>query len=32
VVNDVSVGIVSGQIAPKDGAAQIQDAFEQDQL
>jgi raffinose/stachyose/melibiose transport system substrate-binding protein len=32
VVNDVSVGIVSGQITPKDAAAQIQDAFEQDQL
>jgi len=32
VVNDVSVGIVSGQMTPKDGAAQIQDAFEQDQL
>ncbi|PZM08792.1 ABC transporter substrate-binding protein [Rhizobium tubonense] len=32
VVNDVSVAIVSGQMTPKDGAAQIQDAFEQDQL
>ncbi|MBB3611723.1 extracellular solute-binding protein [Rhizobium sp. BK602] len=32
VVNDVAVGIVSGQIAPKDGAQQVQDAFEQDQL
>lgn len=32
VVNDVAVGIVSGQITSKDGAAQIQDAFEQDQL
>lgn len=32
VVNDVSVGIVSGQLTPKDGAAQIQEAFEQDQL
>ncbi|WFU01618.1 extracellular solute-binding protein [Rhizobium sp. CB3171] len=32
VVNDISVGIVSGQIAPKDGAQQVQDAFEQDQL
>jgi raffinose/stachyose/melibiose transport system substrate-binding protein len=32
VVNDISVGIVSGQISPKDGAQQVQDAFEQDQL
>ncbi len=32
VVNDVSVGIVSGQLSPKDGSAQIQEAFEQDQL
>ncbi|MBB3570643.1 extracellular solute-binding protein [Rhizobium sp. BK491] len=32
VVNDVAVGIVSGQISPKDGAQQVQDAFEQDQL
>ncbi len=32
VVNDVSVAIVSGQMTPKDGAQQIQDAFEQDQL
>ncbi len=32
VVNDVAVGIVSGQITPKDGAQQVQDAFEQDQL
>ncbi|MFK0164758.1 ABC transporter substrate-binding protein [Rhizobium sp. NPDC090279] len=32
VVNDISVGIVSGQITPKDGAQQVQDAFEQDQL
>lgn len=32
VVNDISVGIVSGQLSPKDGAQQVQDAFEQDQL
>ncbi|TCR81487.1 extracellular solute-binding protein [Rhizobium sp. BK376] len=32
VVNDVSVAIVSGQMTPKDGAQQVQDAFEQDQL
>ena len=32
VVNDVSVAIVSGQMSPKDGAQQVQDAFEQDQL
>lgn len=32
VVNDVAVGIVSGQISPKDCAQQVQDAFEQDQL
>ena len=32
VVNDVAVGIVSGQVTPKDGAQQVQEAFEQDQL
>ena len=32
VVNDISVGIASGQLSPKDGAQQVQDAFEQDQL
>ena len=32
VVNDISIGIVSGQLSPKDGAQQVQDAFEQDQL
>jgi raffinose/stachyose/melibiose transport system substrate-binding protein len=32
VVNDVSVAIVSGQMTPKDGSQQVQDAFEQDQL
>jgi raffinose/stachyose/melibiose transport system substrate-binding protein len=32
VVNDVSVAIVSGQMSPADGAQQIQEAFEQDQL
>jgi raffinose/stachyose/melibiose transport system substrate-binding protein len=32
VVNDVSVAVVSGQMSPADGAQQIQDAFEQDQL
>jgi raffinose/stachyose/melibiose transport system substrate-binding protein len=32
VVNDVSVAIVSGQMSSKDGAQQIQSAFEQDQL
>ena len=30
-VNDVSVEIVSGQMSSKDGAQQIQDAFELEQ-